>query len=259
MRRLLIKTKVIPSAKKKKSRTRAACAGTPPPEDVLFQIRSSAIMADVLKIVTVMGVPSLLVGGPKTAEELSLLGQQQITPTTTPDVVFRSMSALTVPGVFDYDPGTKRFSLTEVSRVLLEPKAPKSQKPWHARFPDACEIVFGNESQHIVSCKGRVLAMHQGLRNETDDACLSFLRSLLLAGVARVIAVEYVMKQNGDNHPMARISDAGLMLETNGKMKERSEKEFRELFARAGWDVVNLGSECGRGPWEMLEATPCRA
>ncbi|MEO3806393.1 methyltransferase [Nonomuraea sp. B1E8] len=129
--------------------------------------------------------------------------------------------------------------LVETEQALDTVDPALREGPLAARFR-----AFPGDCQTAVPGGGDVYLIKQTLHMWDDDTCLRVLRNCRRAAPpgARVIVVEQLLA-SGPAERRARLMDLHMLLVAGGK--ERTEKEFAELFDRAGLGFGGVRGEAG--------------
>jgi hypothetical protein len=85
-----------------------------------------------------------------------------------------------------------------------------------------------------------------------DEGAIALLKECHEAG--RLLLVENVMPEvmGAFDYPAYGISDVGLLLTSGGR--ERTEAEFRDILAAAGFEIVSISANPAGG--QLIEARP---
>jgi SAM-dependent methyltransferase len=108
---------------------------------------------------------------------------------------------------------------------------------------DRCELIGGNMFDEVPA-GGDVYLMKLILHDWDDEACLKLLRNCraAIAPNGRLLVIDQVVAPSNTRDP-AKWLDLHMMVMLGGR--ERTEPEFRELFATAGFKLTSV-TRCGR-------------
>ena len=114
---------------------------------------------------------------------------------------------------------------------------------------ERCDIVAGDFFKEVVRADSYV--MKCVIHDWSDDQAVAILKNCAKAmrGNGKVILVELVVTE-GDEQSMGKWIDLEMLAMAGGR--ERSEAEFRDLFARAGLKLERVAPTAG--PYSVLEA-----
>ncbi|MEU6721753.1 methyltransferase [Nonomuraea sp. NPDC046802] len=130
-------------------------------------------------------------------------------------------------------------TLVETEQALETVDPALREGPLAARFS-----AFTGDCQTTVPGGGDVYLIKQTLHMWNDETCLRVLGNIRRAAPpgARVVVVEQLLT-GGPGERRARLMDVHMLLVAGGK--ERTEKEFAELFHRAGLSFGGVRGEAG--------------
>jgi hypothetical protein len=99
-----------------------------------------------------------------------------------------------------------------------------------------CQVVGGNFFESVPAADTYMMKMI--IHDWNDERSGVILRNVHRASQpgARLLVIDSVVPARNDEPSLARLMDLNMLVMTGGK--ERTEAEFRELFGRAGFDLV---------------------
>ena len=121
---------------------------------------------------------------------------------------------------------------------------------------DRCEVVSGDFFQSVPHSGDGYLMQHI-IHDWNDERSIHILRNTRHAidPLGRLLLVESVIASGNSPSP-AKLLDLGMLALTGGR--ERTEAEFRELLAAAGFRLLSIGPASGGGD-QIIEAAPVLA
>jgi hypothetical protein len=124
------------------------------------------------------------------------------------------------------------------------------------RMDDRCEPIAGNFFEHIPAGADAYFMQHI-IHDWDDEHCLKILGNVkqALAGRdnGRLIVVDAVLPENSQPHP-SKFLDLMMMVFPGGR--ERTESEWRALFAQAGFTITRIVPT--KAPDSLIEAVVSR-
>jgi len=122
-----------------------------------------------------------------------------------------------------------------------------------APFMDRCELVSGNMFESVPPSADAYIMKHI-IHDWPDELCLKILKGCR-AGVnkgGKLLVVDDVIPPGNDFHP-GKFLDLEMLIFPGGH--ERTEQQFRDLFAAAGWKLTRvIGTQSGISIVEGVEA-----
>jgi O-methyltransferase domain len=117
---------------------------------------------------------------------------------------------------------------------------------------DRCSVASGDMFSSVPAGADAYIMKHI-IHDWTDEQCIQLLKACRNAvnPGGRLLVVDNVVPGGNDFHP-GKFLDIQMLLFPGGR--ERTEKEFRELFASAGWKLTRVITT--RVPESIVEALP---
>ncbi len=115
-----------------------------------------------------------------------------------------------------------------------------------------CTVLGGNFFESVPA-GGSVYVLSWILHNWDDDAALEILRTCrrAMGTTGRLLTIDHVLRP-GNDYDFGRTSDLAMLVAFGGR--ERTESEFRQLFQRAGFNLLQTTSLAV--PVSLLESVP---
>lgn len=116
---------------------------------------------------------------------------------------------------------------------------------------DRCEVVSGDFFKSVAG--GDAIIMKHIIHDWDDERALTILKNCrqALTASGRILLVEMILAEANEPHP-SRFLDVEMLMLPGGR--ERTEKEFSELFAKAGLKLQRVART--KAPYAVLEAAP---
>jgi hypothetical protein len=114
---------------------------------------------------------------------------------------------------------------------------------------DRCEVVDGDFFKSVPS--GDAIIMKHIIHDWDDDRAVTILKNCKEAGVQKVLLVELLLAETNEPE-VSRFMDIEMLMMPGGR--ERTEKQFAELFARAGMKLNRVVRT--KSPSVVLEGVP---
>jgi hypothetical protein len=122
-----------------------------------------------------------------------------------------------------------------------------------AGVSDRCRTIRGDFFKSVPS-GGDTYIMRNIIHDWDDERCFTILKNVRTAlrnqDGARLLLLEIVLTVGGD--PLGSLADIEMMALPGGR--ERTEEEYRQLFAKAGFRLFQITST--RSPQSVIEALP---
>jgi hypothetical protein len=115
---------------------------------------------------------------------------------------------------------------------------------------DRCEFVGGDFFQSVPAGGDAYIIKHI-IHDWSDEKSLAILKNVrkVIAPGGRLLLVEMVIPPGNDPH-LGKLLDLEMLVQTHGG-RERSESEFRDLFAAAGFRLTRI--VCTKAPASVIE------